>query len=69
MNTIDARGRACPEPVMLTRKALKDDSDGVMVLVDDICAVENITRFASHMGFNTEREDQNGEYKLTLTKK
>ena len=46
LNEIDARGRACPEPVLLTKNAVELNPEGVSVLVDNICAVENISRFA-----------------------
>lgn len=68
MNTVDARGRACPEPMMMTREALKSNADGVVMLVDEACAVENITRFATHMGYSVSKEADADDYKLTLTK-
>lgn len=69
MLEIDARGRSCPEPIMMTRSALSKDQEGVKVQVDNICAVENITRFAAHQGYEAKREDHDGEFTLTLTKK
>ncbi len=69
MQTIDARGRSCPEPVMMTRAALKADASGAVVRVDNPCAAENITRYAAHEGYQTAREDAaNGETTLTITK-
>ncbi|HNY65223.1 MAG TPA: sulfurtransferase-like selenium metabolism protein YedF [Deltaproteobacteria bacterium] len=46
---IDARGLNCPEPVLLTRKAL-EDHDEVVVTVNDRTAEENIKRMAQGMG-------------------
>ena len=46
---IDAKGLACPEPVLLTKRAL-DACNEVTVLVDNIAASENIKRFASKSG-------------------
>lgn len=46
---IDARGLACPEPVILTKKALEKERD-IVVLVDNDTAVENIRRLASKTG-------------------
>jgi len=43
--TIDARGLACPQPVLLTMKALKE-YDKVYVFVDNDTAVENLRRLA-----------------------
>ena len=44
--TIDARGLACPQPVILAKKALEENAE-VTVLVDDDIAVENISRLAA----------------------
>jgi len=46
--TVDARGLACPQPVLLAKKALQENAE-VTVLVDDDIAVENISRLAAKM--------------------
>jgi selenium metabolism protein YedF len=46
---VDAKGLACPEPVILTKKAL-DVHDEVTVLVDDEASMENVKRLASSSG-------------------
>ncbi len=49
INKIDARGLLCPEPVLLVKKMLEEQSGGVIeVLVDNNVAMENITRFAEN---------------------
>ncbi len=68
MKTIDARGRACPEPVVMTMKGIKENPEGIEVLVDSACAVENVTRFAGSRKYQVKREDKGTEYSLTLTK-
>jgi len=48
--TIDARGLACPIPVIRAKKALEGVARGrVVVLVDEQVAVENVTRLAGYM--------------------
>ena len=50
---IDARGYACPQPVVMVQQAVKASApESLDVLVDDRCAVENITRFASNCGLS-----------------
>lgn len=49
MKTIDARGLACPQPVLLTRKALQE-VDEVTIIVDNLAATENLRRLASNEG-------------------
>lgn len=68
MTQVDARGCACPEPVVMTRNALMSDPEGATIMVDNICAVENITRFAAHQGYAVDRKEQGEEWTLTLTK-
>lgn len=43
--TIDARGLACPQPVIMAKKAIEEHVQ-VTVLVDNTMAVENIRRLA-----------------------
>lgn len=65
--TVDARGCACPQPVVMTLKALAD-ADHVTTIVDNEAAVENVTRLARSKGFDvslTRRDD--GIY-MTLTR-
>ena len=69
-NSVDARGRSCPEPVIMTKDAIENYSDEpIEVLVDLEVAVENIKRFAGNQGFNVEVEEVNeGEYRLIIKK-
>jgi selenium metabolism protein YedF len=46
---IDARGLACPQPVILTKKALESHSD-ITVMVDNAAALENVKRLAVSSG-------------------
>ena len=46
MITVDARGLACPEPLMMTQQALKKADEPVRVLVDSPIPKENIAKFA-----------------------
>lgn len=58
-------------PVVMVQKEVKKNApDKLEVLVDDPCAVENITRFAGNNGYEaTSRETGDEEFALTLTKK
>lgn len=68
MKTIDARGLSCPEPVVLTRNAMKTGEPAYQVLVTDGVCRENVTRYAEHQGYRVEVEEKDGEYILTLSK-
>lgn len=68
---IDARGYACPMPVIMVQKAVKDGlPDTLEVLLDNQCAVENVSRFANNQGYTVEiRDAEDDEFSLLLTKK
>ena len=68
MKEIDCRGLSCPEPVINTKKALKESGDGVVVLVDNRVPLENISRFALAMGYNAQSVEKNGEWTITIKK-
>lgn len=67
---IDARGLACPQPVVMVQKAVKQDAPATLeVLVDNRTAVENVTRFGGSQGYQATVENlDGGEFRLTLTK-
>ena len=48
---VDARGLACPIPVLMTQKELAKGADSVEVMVDNFAARENVTRLAESKGF------------------
>jgi len=66
---VDARGLACPQPVLLVKKAIGENEE-VTVLVDNDIAVENIRRLAAKTacGFSvTEKEGGVREIALVRT--
>ena len=56
--TIDARGLACPLPVVNAKKASDEmTDDGILtVLVDNEIAVQNLTKFGTGRGYPTSSE-------------
>ncbi len=68
MTTVDARGLSCPEPVMMTSKAMQSKEGEYVVLVDNSCSRENVTRYAEHQGYSVCVEEKGGEFALTLKK-
>ena len=65
---IDARGLSCPQPVLLTKKALDKGGAAYEVLVDNGTAKENVTRFAQIAGYKVSVAEDGDDYRLTLTK-
>ena len=52
---IDARGLACPQPVLQTRKALRESND-LVVVVDNDTSQKNVTRMAEKSGYAVQVE-------------
>ena len=66
---IDARGLSCPMPVLAVQREVKKNVPQMLeVLVDNMTAVDNITRFAASQHYTVKVDEIDGEYKLTLTK-
>ncbi len=61
---IDARGRSCPEPVLMTKKALQGNPNSIEVIVDNVTAKENVTRFAKNLGYKVEVIQKQNDYIL-----
>jgi selenium metabolism protein YedF len=58
---IDARGLACPQPVVVAKKALEEGGFDILeVLVDGPTARENVTRFAVHAGHSVDSIEDSG---------
>ena len=66
---VDARGLLCPMPVVMVQKEVKSNKPAALeVLVDDPCAVENITRYAGSQGYQVAVTEEGADFKLSLTK-
>ena len=68
MTTIDARGLSCPEPVIMTKKAVQSGEKDYTVLVDAPAPKENVTRFLEHAGFTVTAKEEDGATRLTAKK-
>lgn len=67
---VDARGLACPLPVVNTKKELSTMSEGesVTVLVDNEIAVQNLTKFAQVRGHAIQAEKTGDrEFRVVIT--
>lgn len=66
-HTVDARGLACPQPVINTKNAL-GSYDEVLTIVDNKTALENITRMARNTGCTVSYEQKPDGFYITLKK-
>lgn len=65
--TVDARGLACPQPVILTRKAMQQ-SDQIQTLVDSETSMTNVSRMAKKAGWQVNVVSAEDEYRIDLQK-
>jgi len=50
--TVDARGLACPQPVILARRAMREDEGNeIVTIVDNEIAQHNVSRMATKAGY------------------
>jgi selenium metabolism protein YedF len=69
MKTIDARNIACPEPVIRTKKALEEMTEGqLVVLVNSTEANQNVQRFARSQGCGVKVSEKDGVFTIEITK-
>jgi selenium metabolism protein YedF len=66
--TIDCRGLACPQPVIMTREALEGAVSTLVVVVDAEGSCTNVARFAGSQGHAVAVEREGGEFRITITK-
>jgi selenium metabolism protein YedF len=64
---IDARGLACPQPVLQTRKAMQQ-VDQLVTLVDNETSVTNVSRMASRSGWQVNVVPQGDEFRIELAR-
>ena len=65
--TVDARGLACPQPVIQTRNAMRA-SDDVTTLVSGAVSVANVRRLAEKAGWRVTVSEHEGGFALHLVK-
>jgi len=69
MNNIDARGLKCPQPVILTKRALEEITSGeILTIVDNVTARENLARLATNLNCQHEVEEKEGCYYVKINK-
>ena len=68
MVQINTIGMSCPQPVLMTKKALEKNPHGIEVLVDNNTAKQNVSRFAKNEGYTVEVKE-NGDDFLIIIKK
>ncbi len=65
MKEIDARGLACPAPVLQTKAAIENEgATAVNILVDNSASQQNVQRFLESKGFQVTLLRENGGFRV-----
>lgn len=65
---IDARGVSCPQPVLMTKKALENNKEGIDVIVDNMTARGNVERFMRNSGYKVTIKEKEDDFILSARK-
>lgn len=69
MKKIDARGFACPRPVIMAKNAIADEKlESLIIQVDNEIATQNLSKMATQLGFSSDIKKDGEDYEVTLTK-
>ncbi|GHS93092.1 preprotein translocase subunit TatB [Synergistales bacterium] len=60
MKKIDARGKPCPQPVMLTKAGVDAGEKEFEILLDNPVSASNVTRYLEGQGFSVLLKDDDG---------
>ena len=66
MKEIDARGLACPTPVLMTKAAVEDQgAQALTVVVDNEASQQNVVRFLESKGYNATASTNGTDFIVT----
>lgn len=65
---VDARGMACPAPVVKTKDALRGGAKVIEVLVDNPTARDNVCRFATSQGCSVGVKEEGDIFRIAVSK-
>ncbi len=66
MKEIDAKGLACPAPVIQTKAVVESEQpENILVIVDNDAARQNVTRFLESRHYNVSAEKKDDDFHIT----
>lgn len=70
MKTIDAKGKLCPTPLIMTKKALNEiaGDESLEVLIDNETSMKNVTRFLEDNGLKVQTEKRENVFHIFVNK-
>lgn len=70
MKIIDARGKNCPLPLVMTKKALLEsrEDETILIIIDNDISLKNVSRFLKDQDMQIQVEKKEDAYHLMVTK-
>lgn len=68
MIKIDTSGTSCPQPVLMTKNAIKDGTKELEVIVDNNTAKQNVVKFLTSNGYSVNIVEGNENYTIKAEK-
>lgn len=68
MIIVDTCGMSCPQPVLMTKKALKDNAEAIEIVVDNNVAKGNVERFLKSVGYTASILEKDDVYIINARK-
>lgn len=70
MRIVDTKGKLCPEPLIETKRALKETDEGetIVVLTDNKVSFNNLSRYLSDNNTSFKVSEEDGVWRLTVTR-
>lgn len=68
MIIVDARGKLCPQPVIMTKKEVDAGEREITVIVDNETARENVLKFGNKLQFTADEEEKGDGIYIYLNK-
>ncbi|MGD9568236.1 MAG: sulfurtransferase-like selenium metabolism protein YedF [Sedimentibacter sp.] len=68
MKIVDARGKVCPQPVIMTKKEVDAGENKITVIVDNETSRENVLKFGNKLEYNTNVEEKSDGIYIYLNK-
>jgi len=68
MKIVDARGKTCPQPVILTKKEADNGELEITTIVDNETSKQNVLKFGTKLNYKCEVEDKADGTYIVMTK-
>ena len=66
MKQIDARGLACPAPVLQAKNAIEEENlNSIKILIDNEASRQNVSRFLKSQSFEVTVQEKKGDFHVT----